>query len=148
MLLLRSRQGFHSKSGWWEWFFPPPRFYSLAGLVRWVSMQHLNPETPFNLRCREAEPFWIVGFHNCQAASTPPLPPENRESWEFNYDGILALDPAGLRRCLMGEPSFRTKRHPVFTQELRTHSLPALCTVCPSSDTRSYAELRLPLVWR
>lgn len=83
-------------------------------------MQHLNPETPFNLRCREAEPFWIVGFHNCQAASTPPLPPENRESWEFNYDGILALDPAGLRRCLMGEPSFRTKRHPVFTQELRT----------------------------
>lgn len=74
-----------------------------------------KPETAFNLRRGEAEPFWIVGFHNCQAASAPPLPPENRESWEFNYDGILALDPAGLRRRLMGEPSFRAKRRPVFT---------------------------------
>ena len=87
----------------------PPSFHSLAAVVRWVSVQHLNPETAFNLRCGEAGPFWIVGFHNCQAAKPPPPPTENRESWEFNYDGILALDPAGLKRSLMGGLSFRTK---------------------------------------
>lgn len=85
----------------------PPSFYSLAGAVRWVSTQHLNPETAFNLRHREAGPFWIVGFHNCHESNPPPLPPENRESWEFNYDGILALDPAGLNQSLMGGLSFR-----------------------------------------
>lgn len=89
----------------------PPSFYSLAAVVRWVSVQHLNPA--FNLRCGEAGPFWVVGFHNCQAAKLPP--PENRESWEFNYDGILALDPAGLNRRLMGGLSCRPS-------SLKTHS--------------------------
>lgn len=110
----------------------PPSFYSLAAAVRWVSVQHLNPETAFNLRWGEAGPFWIVGFHNCQAAKPPP--PENRESWEFNYDGILALDPAGLNRRLMGG---LTKTHPgasKYTLE-NYHSLSALSTVCPSLDT-------------
>lgn len=104
--------------GFWEWTGPwvlgvvlqlPPSFRSLAAVVRWVSVQHLNPEAAFNLRCGEAGPFWIVGFHNCQAAKPPPPPAEHRESWEFNYDGILALDPARLKRSLMGGLSFRTK---------------------------------------
>lgn len=58
-------------------------------------------ETEFNLQLRESRPLWIVGFHNCPPL---PLPSKNRASWEFNYEGNVAADPAGLERSRYSKP--------------------------------------------
>lgn len=79
----------------------PPHF--IHYVLHWVSVQHLIYAAERTAHFSGLLVSIIVKQPNTNPA---PPPPENRESWEFNYDGILAADPAGLKQSSMGGPLF------------------------------------------
>lgn len=77
----------------------PPSFYSLAAAVRWVSAQHLNPETAFNLRHERQALSGLLVSIIVKQPTPPTLPLKTENHGNLITMGFLLLTLQGSIRA-------------------------------------------------